>query len=269
MTYKNYLALVLLCCLCWTACNKKTTDSVQKDPVKKGETSPTKTADLKGTWSVVNFPFNGKPFVPTKFYKITFDGRNIGLKLDVNTCGGAYTESDNTIKLTDDLLSCTEACCDTKEAMALARLFKGTLKYSAGSNVLTINTPEGDIKLSNTQTSLLGTSWVANHYINLKEGKPIPFTKEYILTFEPKSIQLRLDVNNCNTSYTYNERDMILELPANSMACTRKCCDSKDGEILMNSLNNRIHYKREGNKLTLSTNNKKIEFTLFDSSNKE
>jgi len=251
------------------ACNKKTTESTQTSTVKKGETIAEKAAPLKGTWSVVNFPFNGKPFVPTKFYKLTFDGRNMGLKLDVNHCGSAYTSTDKTIKLTDEVLSCTEACCDSKEGLALSRLLKGELSYTITNTTLTITTKEGSIKLTNTQTSLQGTSWVANDYINMKEGKPIAFTKEYILTFEPKSIQLRLDVNNCNTSYTYNERDMILELPNTNMACTRKCCDSKDGEILMNSLRSRIHYKREGNKLVLSTNNKKIQFTLFDPSNKE
>lgn len=265
MTNSNYFFLVCLISCFFAACkttDNTTTDSSTNTTVKKGDSeTPASKPNLAGTWVVMNFPYNEKPFQPTKFYKVTFEKNQMGLQLDINSCGTGYKANAKQITFSDEGMSCTEACCDTKEAKALANLFKGSLDYSISNSTLTITTASGAIKLSNAQASIQGTSWVAVSYADRKEGKPIKFSKAYTLSFEPKSLQLRLDVNHCNTTCNYIDRASSIELPAQNMGCTRKCCDSDDGILLMESLQGKITYKREKGQLILKTFNKEIVLT--------
>ena len=270
MTYTNYFYTLLLFFLC-ISCNKKTTPPANKEApesAEETEVKETKTAELKGGWKVVSFPYEGKTFSPTVNYSVNFEGESMGISLEINNCGVSCRFSDNTL-IIKDMMSCTEACCDSKEGQSLVNLFRGELKYKVEDNVLTITSPQGPIKLSKKRESgLQGSQWVALNALNYtdrKEGQRISFSKKYVLRFEEAMVQLRLDVNTCKTSCKYSESTIELA----PMACSRKCCDSEDGQLLMQSLQGKITYKKEDENLVLKTNDKLIIFAPAKTSNDE
>lgn len=261
MSFYKYTLSFTLFLICFAACNKKTKNvsNENKETVKGGTEDSINNKITDINWYVANFPYQGKPYAPSKFYLFRISDNSIALHLDVNTCGLACEVSQRAISIKETPM-CTEICCDSKEAMELSNLLRGKLTYNVSSSSLNIETPSGNIHLKKHQEGLSGTKWQAQSYADRKEGRKIKFSTDYYLVFENNKVQLILDVNSCNTSCTYNDRENFFELPAHNMGCTRKCCDSKDGELLMQSLQGKIKYVKEGNNLTLTTFNKEIIF---------
>lgn len=269
MTLTKYIHFLFLCAILGSACNKKTTpntnNATSTNNKKETMVSPV------GSWTVISFPTDpkvGKEPSSQKSYVVTFDEDNaMGITLDVNTCGTSYKIKDDMITFQEGM-TCTEACCDSKEATFLTSKFKGSLKYTIEGSLMTIKTDKGDIKLVNNKDGIIGTAWTAVSYKNFKSDAFTKFEKTYRLSFDKNRVNLQLDVNACNTEITYSPQLSILEMPK-AMGCTRKCCDSEEGLALMNNLKGRITYKKEGKQLTLTTSTQEINFVLFKEVSKE
>jgi heat shock protein HslJ len=263
----KYIYFLFLCTVLASACNKKATTNNATTEARNIE----KTISPIGSWTVISFPTDSKDSKAAetqKSYIVNFDADNsMGLTLDVNTCGTSYKAKDDMITFQEGM-TCTEACCDSKEANFLTRQFRGSLKYSIEGSTMTIKTDKGPIQLINNKDGIIGTSWTAVSYQNLKSDEPIKFEKKYRLSFDKKRVNLNLDVNACNTEITYSPQISTLEMPK-AMGCTRKCCDSKEGVALMNSLKGKIVYKKTGKQLTLSTSTQEINFVLYKELSKE
>ena len=94
---------------------------------------------LAGTkWKVMELrlPNSTNTLYPTKDYIVEFrDEKSIGIKLDINSCGGGYELSDDkTIKISP--LACTKACCDSDFADNLARALSEMTTAKSSSNQL-------------------------------------------------------------------------------------------------------------------------------------
>jgi heat shock protein HslJ len=265
MAYSKYvISLIFFSCL-FLACNKKTSPPIEKNITTseptKGDDEKITNLSLKGTWSVTSFPYESRTLSPNVSYTVEFGDDNVAIQLKVNTCGTSCSYSDEVISI-KEILSCTEACCDSKEGQTLSRLFKGELKYSITKNILLITTPQGTIRLVQGSTSkLTGTTWLAESSAGIKDGKQIKFEKEYFLSFDNTRVRIMLDVNSCNTSCEYLNGKDVFRLPTSNMACTRACCDNEDGRLLMQGLQGEISYTKEGKNLVLKTFNKIIIFS--------
>lgn len=263
MTQTKYLCLLLICAILGSACNKKATTNNATSNTKNAEKTE-KTISPVGSWTVISFPTDPKgDKTPStqKSYIVNFDADNsMGLTLDVNTCGTSYKVKDNMISFQEGM-TCTEACCDSKEAHFLTSQFRGSLKFSIEGAMMTIKTDKGDIQLINNKDGIIGTSWTAVTYKSFKSDEPTKFEKTYRLSFDKNRVNLNLDVNACNTEIIYAPQISTLEMPK-PMGCTRKCCDSEEGLALMNDLKGKIVYKKTGNQLTLSTSTQEINFVL-------
>ena len=262
MTGTKYIYFLFVCAILGSACNKKATPN-NATPESKME----KTISPIGSWTVISFPTDpkdGKAAATQKSYVVNFDADNsMALTLDVNTCGTSYKVKDGMISFQEGM-TCTEACCDSKEAHFLTRQFKGSLKYTIEGAMMTITTDKGDIQLINNKDGLIGTSWTAVTYKSDKSEDNVPtkFEKKYRLSFDKNRVNLNLDVNACNTEITYSPQISTLEMPK-PMGCTRKCCDSKEGVALMNALTGKIVYNKTGKQLTLNTATQEINFILY------
>ncbi|MCH2021208.1 MAG: META domain-containing protein [Saprospiraceae bacterium] len=233
----------------------------------ENNTITNKTKLLETPWHITNFTFEGKSYELNSYYLFNIEENSIGLSLDVNNCGFSCSISNNFINIKEAPM-CTEKCCDSNEALLLTKLLQqGKLNYRIDNKKLMISNSLGSIDLKAYNKTIIGTEWIANSYTYLKGNKEIKFEKEYILIFENERIRLKLDVNNCHNSYTIDENKFIIELPSSNMGCTRKCCDSKEGELLMLNLQGRISYKIVAEKLVLQTNNKKIVFSKLEDYN--
>lgn len=267
MNISKFTILLLFLTIAFTNCNKKTTNTSTDN--NNNTTEPVKGEDPKdnsnnipaGKWFVVNFPLEGKPFAPAQFYVMNFEKDKVGLSLEKNQCGSGFKYGKETINF--EGFGCTEMCCDSKESGILLGLLKGELKYSMTNSTMTITTAQGEIKLKNDLGTLFNSQWKAISYADRKEGSHTKFSKPYILKFEASKIDLQLDANNCHTTCTYNDKESSFELPAQAMACTRKCCDSEDALLLMNSLQGKITYKKDQNNLVMRTFNKEIIFEPY------
>ncbi|MFT5646171.1 MAG: heat shock protein HslJ [Aureispira sp.] len=263
----KYIYFLFLCTILGTACSKKIVTSKATTEAANLE----KTSSPIGSWTVISFPTNSKDSKTAgaqKSYIVNFDANNsMGLTLDINTCGTSYKVKDDMITFQEGM-TCTEACCDSKEANFLTSQFRGSLKYSIEGSMMTIKTDKGAIQLINNKDGIIGTSWTAVSYKSLKSEEPTKFEKTYRLSFDKKRVNLNLDVNACNTEITYYPQISTLEMPK-PMGCTRKCCDSEEGLALMKDLKGKIVYKKTGKQLTLSTSTQEINFVLYKEVSKE
>lgn len=270
MTLFNYLSFLLSLCILASACNKKTTNSTinQVDKTEKAIT----TMSPVGNWIVVNYPQmfqqEGKHPKPQKQYPIRFNTDHyMGLKLDINNCETSYQVQDRNLIFKEGM-TCTEACCDTKEAMGLSGLFSGSLEYSIKNSTMTITSSKGPIELIRNEDGIQGTSWEALSFTDLKNKQHDKFAKKYTLTFDHNRLNLQLDVNSCNVGVVYNYKMSVLEIES-GMGCTRKCCDSEEGLSLSKMLSGRVAYKKTGKQLVLTTAQNEIILTAINSSDKE
>lgn len=93
-------------------------------------------------WKVMELrlPNSTNTLYPTKDYMVEFrDEKSMGIKLDINNCGGGYELSeDKAIKISP--LACTKACCDSEFASNLAStLSTMTAMKGSGKNLILEN----------------------------------------------------------------------------------------------------------------------------------
>jgi heat shock protein HslJ len=82
---------------------------------------------------------------------------------------------------------------------------------------------------------LIGTAWQALHVSDTTgKGTVMHYNKAFVLRFEDSTrLQLRLDANTCRNSYSQDGNNISI---AEVFACTKKCCDAKDGLELRDML---------------------------------
>lgn len=248
LPHYTFVLLIALGCSI-NSCTQKMspTDNNQKDNKEAFKNNP---RDLIGAWNVLNFSVKEDITELSKTYQLTITPGNLGLPLDVNSCGTSYKADEKNLEVLNPF-SCTEMCCDEKEATQLSNLFKGKMPYVLQGNNLKLQHEMGIIELQKASTMLKGSSWQAAYYKTSADTDAMKFAKVYTLNFKDKNLNLQLDVNQCNTTIQYASSRNVVELPLSSMGCTRKCCDSKDGMLLMNSLQGAIEYKIKDDELTL------------------
>ncbi|WP_299464925.1 META domain-containing protein [uncultured Microscilla sp.] len=98
---------------------------------------------MNGEWRIkkVQDKTTGQTITTAKDYKIKFYKASFSLHLDVNSCLGKADITSNTIRTSPDQTTCSTACCDTKEAKALAAMLDSpSLKtYQIQGSQLTIS----------------------------------------------------------------------------------------------------------------------------------
>lgn len=82
---------------------------------------------------------------------------------------------------------------------------------------------------------LIGTAWQAVQVSDTTgAGTVMQYTKAFVLRFDDSTrLQLRLDANTCRNSYNQDGNSITI---AENFACTKKCCDAKDGLELRDML---------------------------------
>lgn len=232
-----------------TSCSetKSTTSNEEKTTTEKpttSTTSPTALIDLVGTtWVLKKYLIDDKEQKLNHQPVIQFedDGKTYGIQLDVNSCGGSYTRKGNTLTFEAGGF-CTEACCDSEQSKAILAAFsaqKITPIWDEKTKMLTFNTPTARLYWTpkvDLKEELVNTKWKLQHFIG--RGEPKLFEKDYFITFSNGRATLELDVNVCNAPYTVlDEKTIQINSP---FGCSRKCCDSQQGQDIATLLARKI-----------------------------
>ena len=78
--------------------------------------------------------------VPYSFSFFLYQGsKNVGIRLDVNDCGGSMFDVPGKGKITIGYFGCTKVCCDSKFAVALVQLAPTLTEYTINGDTLTLN----------------------------------------------------------------------------------------------------------------------------------
>ncbi|MFK7798473.1 MAG: hypothetical protein AB8E82_13560 [Aureispira sp.] len=239
------------------ACNRPANNN-NKEEVQKESTKTLNAKDVIGNWVVSSLLLtNQEPINPSKYYTLNITAETMGIPLDINQCGTNYqTKKDSLI--VDPFMMCTEACCDSKEAIQISKFLSGPLHFSMTNGLLQLSHKKGTLTLSPAKADLIGHTWEAVNYQALNsEEKPVTFSKSYTLLFEPMSAVLKLDVNSCSGAVSFSKDAFEI---AKGLGCSRQCCDSKDGILLKDMLTGKNSYILNGNAMTVTTVDHKIEF---------
>lgn len=243
------------------ACNRPT-NNTNKEEVKKESTTAIHAKDIIGNWVVSSLLLENKePIKPSKYYTLNITAESMGLSLDVNQCGTNHKIKKDSL-IIDAFMSCTEACCDSKEAIEIAKFLSGPLHLSIPNGLLQLSHKKGTLILGPAQDGLRGNTWQAMNYHPINSGqKPVAFSKPYTLLFEPMAVMLQLDVNSCSGAVNFSKD--AFEIPK-GLGCSRKCCDSDDGILLKDMLTGKNSYTISGNSMTVTTINHTIEFKKIE-----
>lgn len=225
-------------------------------PTTTNTTESTSTIDLKGTNWVLK-----KYFLADQEQKLAFQpllnfdksGTNYGLQLDVNSCGGAVKIGKNTLNFLEDGF-CTEMCCDSEQSKEMLYHLNEKVDYSWDETtkmlVFDAKTPNARLYWApkvELNEQLTDTKWKLQHFIG--RGKPELFEKDYFITLSNGRATLELDVNVCNAPYTVlDEKTIQINSP---FGCSRKCCDSQQGQDIAKLLARKIMLNLDKDKLYL------------------
>lgn len=136
------VALSFVGMLCWAF----TADSL------KGRT---RKAEIMGNWRIqkVQNKSNGEMTTVEKSYTVSFSPNSFSVHLDINRCLGTVRITSNTIRTLPQTVTCTQACCDTKEASHLANIISSnSLKYYyIKNNQLTVEDNQYTVWLTKTK----------------------------------------------------------------------------------------------------------------------
>lgn len=262
MKNTSYLSLLLsIMVLGMMACNRPA-NNTNKEAVNKESTTTINATDIIGDWVVSSLLLeNQEPINPSKYYTLNITAETMGLPLDVNQCGTNYKTKKDSL-LVDAFMTCTEVCCDSKEALKISKFLSGPLHFSMTNGLLQLSHQKGTLTLSPAKDNLIGHTWEAVNYQTLNsEEKPAAFSKSYTLLFEPMSAILKLDVNSCSGAVSFSKDAFEI---AKGLGCSRQCCDSKDGILLKDMLTGKNSYVLNGNAMTVTTVDHKIEFKKIE-----
>ncbi|MCP4442736.1 MAG: META domain-containing protein [Aureispira sp.] len=252
LTFWSLLVIGLGSC---TNSSKTPTDNKTPKPLQVLE-------KIDGQWMVTQINDGEKEYQLKKAYPLNLEENKLSLSLDVNNCGGGYTIlPKHQIEVTKNIF-CTEKCCDDKAAQRISQIIGDTWTYTLDGELMTWTKDKKIIQLKRHNASdLSGTSWRAVRMQPKEEGADHLFKKPYILSFSKENIIIKLDVNECNTSYIKNKGDQ-LEF-AKSMGCTRACCDSDLAKQLAAYLSGTLDFKVKGDQLILGNTAVELEFARY------
>lgn len=112
--------------------------------------TPTSPTRVDGTWRIVSIraASQAEQLAPVAaLYQVTFENGQVSLRVDCNTCSGAYTASGNTLTLGPGL-ACTRAACSTAAfESAVVSLLSGEHQMTSTLHNLTLTSSRGTILL--------------------------------------------------------------------------------------------------------------------------
>ncbi len=144
---KNKLSTLITFCFCLSiwACSTSGNSSLPTNNLAEKTQKTNKFSLVNTVWFVKEFVYENQKFTPKKNYQLNFDETKFGLHLDVNSCGGTYTQEETKILFGTGIF-CTEMCCDGKEAKALFGKIIGAIpfqfKKETGELILTVDKEE-------------------------------------------------------------------------------------------------------------------------------
>lgn len=201
--------------------------------------------------------------------ELKFSDKTFSMKLSKNTCEGNYSIEKNNLKIGEQL-NCTKICCDNAASKILKNALRGDLKMQIKSGELILSSNEYSIRLISPKS------------YSEKDGKVKPvFEKKYevlatvnnattvltvhtrpiYFTFSKDNLNIKLDVNTCNSAVSYNKTGIEINNP---FACTKMCCDSESSEEVIDILKGNFLFQKEDNYLLLITENYTVKLELKD-----
>lgn len=99
---------------------------------------------LDREWTASSIRFESGDFVNlnSQYDFILEDNNQFRLQLDVNLCGGSVFFRKNTVEFKDGT-GCTEACCDSENAIALVDNLTKTINWEINANQLILTNDKG------------------------------------------------------------------------------------------------------------------------------
>lgn len=99
-----------------------------------------------GDWIVDYYEVGGERFTTSTNYILSFTDGEYTFKMNTNTCFGTFSETESgTISLNSP--TCTEACCDSDEALKALELIKSAETYELDNIELVLDGPDGVVLL--------------------------------------------------------------------------------------------------------------------------
>jgi len=126
---KNSFKLLLLFVLaCFSSCNKEKNNVINNEWIASSityENGEYETPDIKAR------------------YLLSFEKKSqYSLQLDINLCGGEVSFKRKSVTFKKGM-NCTEACCDSEFANALATKLPQTEKWQIDNNILSFSNDKG------------------------------------------------------------------------------------------------------------------------------
>ncbi len=117
---------ILICFFVLSACNKE------------------KDIELSNEWIVASITLeNGGFLTPNSDYLLNLEKKDrFSLRLDINVCEGSVEFKEKTVEFYNGI-ACTEACCDSEFAVALASNLDKTKKWDIVENQLILKNDKG------------------------------------------------------------------------------------------------------------------------------
>jgi heat shock protein HslJ len=146
----RFLSLAIILASSVAACS--TTPSTQTSPSAAGGSSTAlSTADLAGTWSLVQVERAGMPTQSTPTgasYSINFSDGRVSTRADCNMCGGSIAVSGQTVTI-GPALACTRAACPTMEFESVYEsVLSGDHSVSIQGGTLVLSSKRGTLRFS-------------------------------------------------------------------------------------------------------------------------
>jgi heat shock protein HslJ len=99
------------------------------------------------SWEVTTIVFGDAQInAPAAYILHFYQDNSFGIQLDINSCGGEYTESKKN-RISFDYINCTEACCDSQFAQDIVEILLVSNSYALNNNQLDIFSAQKSLKL--------------------------------------------------------------------------------------------------------------------------
>jgi hypothetical protein len=116
----------------------------------EGPSTPSPPA-LSGTWRIVSVQMASQPFQlflpPERVYQATFEASRVSVRVDCNTCSGAFTNGPPAV--IGPGLACTRASCGASDAVNsdVVTILVGSHEVSERLGQITLRSNRGTITL--------------------------------------------------------------------------------------------------------------------------
>lgn len=219
-----------------------------------------KTTLANTTWDIYKVSNQENEWLPKKPYKVKFSENDINIRFEANSCNGACSFGTNQITFSG--ITCTEMCCDSKEAQKLYAAFNGTMQYAMEGEKLVISDKTLRLYLSPAKAdvpteektlnaaAIIGKSYQVYDVVDRRKGTAMTYATAYRVSFDKAGFSIKLEVNTCNTPATYEGSKVTF---ANVIGCTKACCDSQPASELARFFNGTFEISQSGEYLKLSS----------------